>query len=214
MNVTLWHHAPRSTLTFQRLSAPSCSLIGYTWYTLGIKLEYSIIYYVYTLCICLVYTMYILSIYYVYTQYIPCIYWVNVLYIIAIKYVYTWYIPCGTYQVYFCDITVIVPPDWYMHGIYKVYTMYISGVCSPNTFGQYIRSKTFLGLFCTFFIRIYVWYTFDIPCIFNWYLEDIKGISLYKRYWTNLEMSYYVYTDHMYEAYKYLEYIMYISCIY
>jgi hypothetical protein len=111
------------------LNIPVYTMYICTWYILGINLEYSSIYYVYTLSI--------LSMYSVYATYILRKYIV----IIAIKYVYTWFIPCDIYYIYSWYITVISPPDWYMHGIYMVYTWYIPVTCSPHTYGQYIHSK-------------------------------------------------------------------------
>jgi hypothetical protein len=135
-----------------------------------------------------------LSIYYVYTQYILSINSVHVLYIIAINMIYMvntiWYIP----RIFL--VTVISQTVWSMYGIYMVYTIwYIPVICRCHTYCQYMRSKTFLVLFNTFFYN-------DIPFIFHEYSFDIQIIYHYKkRYGTNLEMFYHAYTLHMYDIY-------------
>ncbi len=149
-----------STLTFQRLSAQSCFLIGCARYILGIDLEYSSIYYV---------TVYLLSIYYVYIQYILRICSVYTTYILSTCIVYHSNEVC-IYLVYTTYITVISPLDWYMHGICMAYAWYIPGICSPHTYGHYI-----FGFVQYLFLQ---WYTIDVPCISTWYTNDTKGISL------------------------------------
>ncbi len=117
LNVTLWQHRPRSTVTLtQGLSVPYYFLIECTWYILGTNL---------------VYAKYIL----VYTQDILCVYWVHVLYILAMKYVHTWNIPYGIHHVYSWYITLISPPSLNMHCICMVYTWYIPFICSTHTYG-------------------------------------------------------------------------------
>ena len=55
---------------------------------------------------------------------------------------------------------------WYIHGIFQSYV----DVIQSDTDGGYIRSKTFLGLLCTFFYN-------DIPLIFHEYSFDIQITS-------------------------------------
>ncbi len=76
--------------------------------------------------------------------------------------IYTKYIPCSIYNEYSLYITAISPPDWNMHSKYMVYTLYIPVIWEPLTYDLSICSKTVLGLFCTFFIIIYCWYTMCI----------------------------------------------------
>ncbi len=94
LDVTLWQHRPRSTLILtQGLSAPSCFLIGCTWYILGINLKYTRHMLSNILCIYSVHVLHITLII------IPCIFLVHNWYITSWP-VYTWYIP-SIYIVYF-----------------------------------------------------------------------------------------------------------------
>ncbi len=94
------------------------------------------------------------------------------------------------------------PSDWYR----------------THTYGRYIRSKTFLGLLCTFFIMIYHWYTFGIISISPWCTLYINGISLYKKVWTKprnvLLCIYQPYVWGLHITGKYLVYTLHIPCKY
>ncbi len=67
------------------------------------------------------------------------------------------------YMIYICYSLVI----------YLLCTWYIQVICRCHTYGGYIHSKTFLGLFHTFFVMICLWYSMNIKSIFmpyQWYI--------------------------------------------
>ncbi len=120
---------------------------------------------------------------------IICIYkYIHLIYLVYT----TWYIHgiywCkmkthGAAGYYFC-VCICMLYIYYIHNIYLVNTWYIhdilnyiSGICSPNIHGWYIRSKTFLDLFSTFLIMIFLWYLQDIKGICMVYQTYIKRIS-------------------------------------
>ena len=134
-----------------------------------------IVYYIHILIIYHVYPEYIPSIYLRYTIHIPGIYIGYTIHMYCICKVYTKDKQCSKYNEYVWYITGISHPDWYMHGIYMVYTWYIPSIWCPHTYVWYIPCKTFMGLFRTFF---YI----DIRVIYQVYPQDIHGISRYTCY--------------------------------
>ncbi len=78
----------------------------------------------------------------------------------------------GAADFFLVCIDVYVIQICYILVIYLVYTWYIQVICRCHTYGGYIRSKTFLGLFLTFFYN-------DIPWILFEYQNNIKEYQWY-----------------------------------
>ena len=83
--------------------------------------------------------------------------------------VYTEDIPWRIYKEYAWYITGISILEWYIHGIYMVYTWYIKSIWTCHPYGLYIPCKNLMGLFRTFF---YIY----IPVIYHVYHEDEPDI--------------------------------------
>jgi hypothetical protein len=88
-------------------------------------------------------------IYIVYAMYIPeiCIVDINCIY--------------NEYSLYKPGIS---EPDWYMHGIFMVYTWHISVICRPHQYVRYMSSSYLMGLFRTFFYNYILMIYFVYPC--------------------------------------------------
>ena len=67
---------------------------------------------------------------------------------------------------YTLNITGISEPGMYVHGIYMVYTWYITCICRPQRYVRYIPCQDLMGLFRTFFYN-------DIPLIYYEYLRPL-----------------------------------------
>ncbi len=119
-------------------------------------------------------------------------------------------IPYSIFDEYSGYITGISETFRYMHGIYQVFTWYISVICRPHQYAWYIPTLQQLGLLRTFFnnyiLVIYNVYPWNIHCI-------SQGYNYKKRYGTNPYVVKLVYTRHIGEDCIWLRYTLYITRI-
>ena len=94
----------------------------------------------------------------------------------------------------------------YILVIFMVYTWYIPVICRCHTYGGYIRCKTFLGLFLTFFYN-------DIPLIFHEYSFDIQIYQRYIIIKKGMEQAQFVFTTYIPTICMTSTYDWNISCI-